>query len=206
MIMSYMLEENNPFYTVELFEKTIANFYGAKYGVAVDSCTHAIELCLRHEGYTNVAIPERTYISIPFTCKKLGIEWKFEDNKWEEYYYIKNTNIIDGAVMWGENTYTPGTYLCLSFQFRKHLSIGRGGMILTDSKVDYEILKKMSYDGRSMHTNWGDQDIDIMGYHYYLTPEASKVGLDRFYEVRDITPKKRSYMDYPYLPKMSVFK
>ena len=29
------------------FEKTIAEYYGAPYGVAVDCCTHGMELCLR---------------------------------------------------------------------------------------------------------------------------------------------------------------
>ena len=29
------------------FEKKIAKFFGSKYAVATDSCTHAIELCLR---------------------------------------------------------------------------------------------------------------------------------------------------------------
>ena len=28
--------------------------------------------------------------------------------------------------------YVPGTFACLSFDIRKHLGIGRGGMILTD--------------------------------------------------------------------------
>ena len=28
------------------FEKEIANFFGSPYAVAVDCCTHAIELCL----------------------------------------------------------------------------------------------------------------------------------------------------------------
>ena len=32
---------------VRQFEEQIADFYGAPYAVATDSCTHAIELCLR---------------------------------------------------------------------------------------------------------------------------------------------------------------
>ena len=31
------------------FEKQIALFFGAPYAVAVDCCTHAIELCLRYK-------------------------------------------------------------------------------------------------------------------------------------------------------------
>ena len=37
------------FELIEKFENKIAKFYGAPYAVAVDSCTHAIELCLRYK-------------------------------------------------------------------------------------------------------------------------------------------------------------
>jgi len=30
------------------FESQIADFFGAPYAVATDSCTHALELCLRY--------------------------------------------------------------------------------------------------------------------------------------------------------------
>ena len=46
-----------------------------------------------------------------------------------------NTNIIDAAVYWKENCYIPNSFMCLSFQFQKHLNIGKGGMILTDDKM-----------------------------------------------------------------------
>ena len=36
------------FEVVRKFENAIAKFYGAPYAVAVDSCTHSIELCLRY--------------------------------------------------------------------------------------------------------------------------------------------------------------
>ena len=37
--------------------------------------------------------------------------------------------------------------MCL-FQFRKHLNLGRGGVILLTNYSDYLELKKMTYDGR----------------------------------------------------------
>ena len=73
---------------------------------------------------------------------KLGIEWDWKDEKWQNYYYIGNTNIIDAAVYWKENCYIPNSFMCLSFQFQKHLNIGKGGMILTDDKNASIELKK----------------------------------------------------------------
>ena len=205
-IMNCTQKVSDPFHAVERFEDTIAKFYGAKYGVATDCCTHAIELCLRYEGYDRITLPEHTYISIPMTCEKLGLDWRFDNIQWYDQYHLGGTNIIDGAVLWRPNSYVSGTYLCLSFQYRKHLSLGRGGMILTDDEYAAEQLRMMAYDGRKKYVPWGDQDITVMGYHYYMTPETAKKGLEVFEEVKDAFPLAMSYKDYPYLPDMGVFK
>ena len=111
------------FDTVDKFEQLISNFFNAPYAVATDCCTHAIEICLRYEQYNDIQIPEHTYISIPFTAEKLGIKWSWKKNYiWNDYYYLGNTNIIDAAVLWEKDTYIPGTYMCISFQFKKHLN------------------------------------------------------------------------------------
>lgn len=194
------------FETVEKFESIISNYFGSEYAVAVDSCTHAIELCLRYEGFTNITIPTRTYISVPFTAKKLFCDWSWKDENWEDYYFIGNTNIVDAAPYWKKDGYIKNTYMCLSFQHSKHLSLGRGGIILLDNKKDYDMLKKMSYDGRDFNSSWVEQNIDVVGYHYYMTPETAELGINKFETVKDITPDKWTYKKYPYLPNMKVFK
>jgi dTDP-4-amino-4,6-dideoxygalactose transaminase len=204
--MNYTQGVSDPFHTVEKFENVISDFYGAKYGVATDCCTHAIELCLRYEGYDHITIPERTYVSVPMTCMKLGIDWSFNNFYWSDSYYLGGTNIIDGAVLWRKNSYTSGTYLCLSFQYRKHLSLGRGGMILTDDKDSAEVLRMMTYDGRKKYIPWGEQNISTIGYHYYMTPETAEMGLEVFSQVNDAFPIAKTSDDYPYLTNMRVFK
>lgn len=187
------------------FEKLIANFYGAPYAVAVDCCTHAIELCLRLTKPEKVTCPTHTYLSIPMTFEKLGISWEFVDNDWKDYYYIGHTNIIDGAVYWKQNGYVPGTKMCLSFQFKKHLNLGRGGMILLDNEEEAMLLRKMRYDGRNDDKPWAEQDVDTMGYHYYMTPETAQTGIFRFCAAEVKEPRKWSYQDYPDISKMKVF-
>jgi dTDP-4-amino-4,6-dideoxygalactose transaminase len=194
------------FKIITQFEKEIASFFGSKYAVATDSCTHAIELCLRHKNISSTTSPTNTYISIPFTFEKLGIKWAFENNSWDEYYYLGNTNIIDAAVCWRQGSYIPNTFMCVSFQFKKHLSLGRGGMILFDNELDFEPLKCMSYDGRLPDQPWAEQNIKTIGYHYYMTPETAQLGLDKLPVAIANLPKKQSYKDYPYLPNMDVFK
>jgi len=188
------------------FESQIAEFFGAPYAVATDSCTHALELCLRHTQEDCITIPKRTYVSVPMTCMKLGLNWHWKEEEWSDYYYLGFTNIIDAAVLWGENTYIPNTYMCLSFQFKKHLNLGRGGAILLQNQEDYDKLKKMSYDGRDLSRAWIEQDIDTIGYHYYMTPEVAKTGIELLNERKKTPGKKWSHEDYPDLSKMSVFK
>ena len=47
------------FEAVSKFEKKVAEFYGAPYAVAVDCCTHALELCLRYEKVEHFTVPKR---------------------------------------------------------------------------------------------------------------------------------------------------
>lgn len=190
---------------VEKFEKEIASFYNAPYAVAVDCCTHAIELCLIYTNTKAATCPTRTYISVPFTFEKLKIKWGFENYNWSHYYFLGNTNIIDAAVYWKKDGYIPNTFMCLSFQFKKHLNLGRGGAILCNSYNDYLALKKLSYDGRIPNKPWAEQDIDSIGYHYYMTPETAELGLTRLQDAIAKQPKLWSQDDYPFLSDMKVF-
>jgi len=194
------------FEIIKEFENKVAEFYGAPYAVAVDCCTHAIELCLRHQNIKTITVPKRTYISVPFLAQKLGIELRWKDDKWKDFYWIEDTNIIDAAVLWKENSYIPGTFMCLSFQYQKHLSLGKGGMILTDEKEAKDELKKMSYDGREPDVPWREQNISTIGYHYYMTPETAELGLKKIPKAIETKQRKWVIEDWPDLRKMEVFK
>lgn len=188
------------------FEQEIANFFGAPHAVAIDCCTHGIELCLRYQNIKHYTVPKHTYLSVPFLANKLNISFDWRDENWEDYYYLGGTNIIDAAVLWKEDSYIPNTFMCLSFQFRKHLSLGRGGMILTDDKNAALDLKKMSYDGRIPNIPWREQNIKSIGYHYYMTPETAEKGLVKLPEAIKTPPKKWVLDDWPDLTKMDIFK
>lgn len=194
------------FTNVEKFEKAIAEFFGSPYAVATDCCTHAIELCLRYTKADNITIPNRTYLSVPFTAEKLGLNWEWNYTPWVNFYLIGNTNIIDGAVLWDKDSYIPDTFTCISFQFQKHLNLGRGGMILTDNKEAAEELKRMSHDGRDPDVLWREQDIKSMGYHYYMTPETAARGLLLLEDAKARKPEFWVETDWPDLSEMSVFK
>jgi dTDP-4-amino-4,6-dideoxygalactose transaminase len=196
------------FEVVSTFENKIAEFFGSPYAVAIDSCTHGLELCLRYTSETKINVPKRTYLSVPFLAEKIGLEREWRDENWENYYTINYSDkrIIDAAVLWKKNSYIPNTFMCISFQYQKHLSLGRGGVILVDNEVDYNSLKKMSYDGRLPNIPWRTQDIDTVGFHYYMTPETAQLGLDKLQTAIDTPPRQWVVTDWPDLTEMQIFK
>jgi hypothetical protein len=64
----------------------------------------------------------------------------------------------------------------------------------------------MSYDGRLPNIPWRQQNIDTIGYHYYLLPELAQLGLDRLPEAIVTKPKKWKVEEWPDLTTMDIFK
>lgn len=170
---------------VDMFESKVSEFAGSKYAIAVDCCTHAIELCFRYKLHENpafilgtVTVPKHTYVSAALVPMHLHVNAEFEDVKWEGLYFYGNTNIVDAAVLWHKGMYRSGTMHCVSFQMKKIIPIGRGGMILTDSKEEYEWLKLARYDGRDLSLPYDHKDhMKMEGWHYYMTPEDAARGI-----------------------------
>ena len=200
------METKTPnFNTITEFERQIAMFFGAPFAVAVDSCTHGVELSLRYTKAKSINCPKHTYLSIPILAEKLNIKLFWRDENWKDYYRLTH-NVIDAAVLWKENSYIPNTFMSISFQYQKHLKLGRAGVILCDNEAAAIQLKKMSYDGRLHNTPWRDQDIDTMGYHYYMTPEIAALGLEKLFVAKVTEPRRWVYTDWPDLTMMKIFK
>jgi dTDP-4-amino-4,6-dideoxygalactose transaminase len=193
------------FQAVTEFENKLAQFFGSPYAIAIDCCTHGVELSLRYTKAQVIEVPKHTYLSIPFLAHKLNIELKWKDDNWRDYYYLTDT-VIDAAVLWKKDSYIPGTYMNISFQYQKHLSLGRGGVILTDNKIAAEELKKMSYDGRLPNIPWREQNIPSVGYHYYMTPETAQLGLSKLENAINTQPRQWVIEDWPDLTNMKIFK
>lgn len=195
------------FESVTKLENKLAKFFGAPYAICLDACTHGIELCLKLQDIKTITVPKRTYISVPFLANKLNINLEWRDEDWKDCYKVNKDYkpIYDAAVLWKKDSYITGSFMCLSFQFQKHLSLGRGGAILCDNKEDAIKLKKMSYDGRLPDIPWRNQDIEIYGYHYYMTPETAQLGLEKFDQAVLEKPKQWVINDWPDLTKMKVF-
>lgn len=196
---------------VSIFEEKVAKYAGCKYAAAVDCCSHGVFLALKHclgagelrHGDT-ITIPKNTYISIPMQVLHAGLSLSFEYKEWSGVYQLKGSRVYDGAVRWTQNMYEGGDALqVVSFQLKKRVPIGRGGMVLTNDKGAYENIKLMSYDGRDLNTGYADHGhIKTIGYHYYITPEDAARGIILMDSVpidNDDSGDNTSYPDAQYM-------
>jgi dTDP-4-amino-4,6-dideoxygalactose transaminase len=197
---------NDYYDIVEIFEQKVAKFAGSQYAVAVDSCTNGLFLCLKYsQAQGTITIPTRTYVSLPMQILHAGCQVAFEEIAWSGIYQLKPYNIWDGATRWRQNMYQDGLHV-VSFQIKKRIPIGRGGMILTDDYEAYKWLKQASHDGRNLKLTHNLDNVEMLGWHYYMTPEDAARGIllmDQTPLINNDSSTDQSYND---LSTLAVFK
>ena len=60
--MTHKSIKHNPYKIVQMFEEEVAEYTGAPFAVAVDSCTNALFLSCKYLDVKEVTIPKRTYL------------------------------------------------------------------------------------------------------------------------------------------------
>jgi len=212
MIREVGYDWEDPRDAITIFEDKIAEYAGSKYAVAVDSCTDALFLCLKY--YTqkifpgeisSVVIPERTYISVPMTVVNAELDVKFEHIEWSGCYQLNNLDIFDGAARFTKGMFEGGLH-CLSFQVKKRLPIGKGGMVLTDDEAAVRWLRLASFEGRDLSVSQWDVNPDVIGWNMYMTPEDAARGILLFDQLPDKNDDTGCYINYPDLSKLEIFK
>ena len=159
-----------------MFEETVADYCGSKYAVSTDNCTDALLLCCEYFNVDEVVIPNRTYLSVPQSIMHAGGVVKFRDYRWQGIYQLEPYPIWDAAKRFTSDMYIPGSFMCLSFHIKKHLKIGKGGMILTDDEDAAKWFRKGRYEGRG-EVMYHQDNISINGWNAYMTPEQAARGL-----------------------------
>ena len=187
-------EWDDPRDIVDIFERKVADWWGAKYAVAVDCCSHAIFLSFKYLLETGqvtdmdtIVVPKHTYVSVPLQVIHAGLKVRFKDFGWKGSYPLYPTRVIDAGVMWTEGGYVADSLMCLSFQIKKAVPIGRGGAVLVDDPDAYSWLKLASYDGRDLTTPYDiEGHLKIQGWHMYMTPEDAARGILLMDQVGDL--------------------
>ena len=99
-------------------------------------------------------------MSVPMTLKNNGWNILFDDIRWFGKYEIGNTKVFDAATDFKENMnndYSDDAIVCVSFQQKKRLSLGRGGVILFNDSSYEKMLKRLRHDGRDHYVSDRDE-------------------------------------------------
>lgn len=216
-----MKAENNPYNIVRMFENEVACYTRAPYAVSVDSCTNALFLCLEWFKYkqsigphktlftgsnNEIIIPRRTYLSVPQSIIHAGFTPVLEDIQWQGEYQLKPFPIWDSAKRFTGGMYRPGQMQCLSFHIKKHLKLGKGGMILTDDEEAVKWLKKARYEGRTAGYQYHNDDVEFLGWNMYMTPQQAAHGLALMQNFPQDNPDIPENPPYKCLDEFTVFK
>jgi RimJ/RimL family protein N-acetyltransferase len=198
---------HNPYKIVKMFEEEIADYTGAPYAVAVDSCTNALFLaCMYHQVKgKEVILPKRTYLSVPMSVIHAGGVPVFRDYEWSGIYKLEPFPIIDAAKRLTSDMFIEGYTMCLSFHIKKTLGIGKGGMILTDDPEAVEWFKKARYEGRSEKA-YKEDNVQMLGWNMYMTPQQAAHGLALMQNYPMDMPDLSENNGYKDLTENDVFK
>lgn len=213
---------NNNIEFLDIFEEKLVKYTGFKYAVVVDCCTNGIILSLAVKQYFNelnvkdvLTITKYTYLSIPMTLTNYGYNITFINDKWIKFYEIGQTHIYDAATDLHENMvvdYKNDVLVCVSFQQKKRLSLGRGGVILFNNKKYLNILKRLRYDGRNCQQSdkfeiQSTPDNIICGYHCYMEPDKAAIGILKINQPQLLLEYKiHSYKEYEDLSRLKIWK
>lgn len=181
------------------FESALAEYTGAPYVVLTDGCTHALELCFRHDNIKETAFTPYTYLSVPMLMHHLGITFEYYPDslphrqRWTGEYKFEGTRIWDSARRLERNMYRPGQFQCLSFGWTKPLQLGKVGAILLDDELAYKKFSRQRADGRDLTIPWKTETELILGYHYCPTLETCAIGIEKL----PLVKQEPKYYQYP---------
>jgi dTDP-4-amino-4,6-dideoxygalactose transaminase len=198
---------------IEELERKVAKFSGCKYGIAVDCCTSSIFLSLQYLLYNKeiklkdyITIPKRTYLSVPNSILHCGLKLKFEDLEWSGLYQLKPTRIYDNAVRFTKDMYIGNKSLqCISFQYKKILSLGRGGMVLTDDKDAMKWLKLARFHGRTVGKTQFEDEFAFPGWNMYMMPADAARAILIFDKLEKINKDSGGSITYPDLSLKKIY-
>lgn len=198
------------------FEDKFAESVGAKYAVATNSCSAALDIAVQIAPLgEEVSVTPFTFVSSALAILHAGKKIKFVDIDPVSYCTPK----ADIQVLYAGNDFGEGIIYdmahfgggkhkglisCWSFQARKNLPTGDGGMITTNDEALYKRAKALSWCGidkstldRSGQSYAWDYDIREIGMKADMTDIVAAIGLEQLKKL-DENNKKRFDLAYLY--------
>ncbi len=207
---------------VKEFESQFAELTGAKFAIATNSCTSALDIAVRVAGLgKEVSVSPFTFISSALCIVNAGKKVKFVDIDEQSLCTPK----ADIQVFYGGNDFGEGIIYdmahsggekhrgvvsCWSFHAVKNLPTGDGGMLTTNDPAIYRRARALAWCGIDKNTwdrsndrySW-DYDIQEPGLKANMNDITAAIGLAQIKKLKennDYRAKVAGWYDR-YLPK-----
>ncbi len=197
------------------FEQALAEYVGAKYVVATDSCTSALFLSMRWHlkqgGRNRVSIPSMTVPLVACAAIEAGMYVRFNSQtEWVgSHYPLVGTDIIDSAHELRRDQIKTMTEafmdeakknlkVCFSFYPTKTIGSADGGAIATNDEEFAEWARQISTYGRNQrqkYANSWDYDVTMIGYKRHWTNLQAVVALEQMERLDDTNAKRKSVVE-----------
>lgn len=196
------------------FEKELAEYLGARFVVALDSCTSALFLSAKweqgKEGVRKVSIPSMTVPLVADALTQANMEFSL-DNRTDwvgKYYRLEGSGIYDSAHELRRNQFRQmkdngapdNLKLCFSFYPTKTIGSADGGAIATDDERFANWARSACVYGRNQaqkRQNSWDYDIEMIGYKLHMTNLQAAIILEQLHRL-DQTNAQRQLISEHY--------
>jgi len=198
------------------FEKEFAGYVGSKHAVAVSSCTAALHLAIEISAERRVYVPDFTWPAAAnsATVLRKGLELvdvdedTFNMNELvvdsgcvvptdifgnpcdigliEAPFIVEDAACAIGSYMNGRHVGARASCACFSFDPRKLLATGEGGMLTTDNEEIAEKARLLRWHGFQ-----GDRFVDY-GYNFKLTDIQAAIGLVQLKHMDEMLNRRAS--------------
>lgn len=206
------MNNKSPYKVTHDFESALCEYTGAKYAVALNSGSAALQLAVMwcQRGFHTdqqlvVQIPRRTYVSVPCAIKHAGGHVAWRDERWRGAYQLSPLPVWDCARRFTGGMYVAGQFQCLSFATSKILGAEQGGAILHDSPEADTYFRRMRFDGRSEGVDPRQDTFDLVGLHCIMLPSTAAELILKLYHLPPVN-EDLPYYEYPELSKHPAFK
>jgi dTDP-4-amino-4,6-dideoxygalactose transaminase len=185
---------------VEKFEEEFKDFVGARYAVAVNSCTSALFLCLKRTSPKKVSIPSMTFASVASCILHAGAGIAWMDGSWVGSRYALASNDPKQGVIYdsahalhrGDASKKANDLVCYSFYPTKNLSGAEGGMITTNNKGHADWLRKARLHAR-VGTAW-DYIIEFPAWKMNMTDLQAAIGIEYLKRIDEEAGKRKKLL------------
>lgn len=161
---------------VDKFEKRFAEYIGAPYVVAVNSCSSAMFLSLLYRKKTKeigrrVFIPSVTHTSVANSIVNAGLKVGFMDEVYVGHSYpLLRAQVVDSAHELHRNCFNKmkSFLVCYSFYPTKPLGGAEGGAIATRNIKEYSWLKRASRLGIEAGASSWEYKVAFPGWKMHM--------------------------------------